>query len=80
MNLKNILFGNGEKNTEDGTSKLVPVKEIYGGVIALKNGKFVTVLEVLPLNFYLKSELSRRTLYPALRRFLKPHRRNCRLL
>ena len=34
----------------------MPVKEIYGGVIALKNGKFVTVLEVLPLNFYLKSE------------------------
>ena len=52
MNLKNILFGNGDKNAEDGTSKLVPVKEIYGGVIALKSGKFVTVLEVLPLNFY----------------------------
>ena len=55
MNLKNILFGNGDKNAEDGTERLVPIKEIYGGVIALKNGKFVTVLEVLPLKFYLNS-------------------------
>ena len=46
MNLKNILFGNVDKNTEDGTERLVPVKEIYGGVIALKNGKFMTVSEL----------------------------------
>ena len=78
MNLKNILFGNGDKNTEDGTERLVSVKEIYGGVIALKNGKFVTVLEVLPLNFYLNPSFSRRTLYPALRRFLKPRLMSCK--
>ena len=71
MNLKNILFGNGEKNTEDGTERLVPVKEIYGGVIALKNGKFVTVLEVLPLNFYLKSELEQKNIISGFAAFLK---------
>ena len=69
MNLKNILFGNGDKNTEDGTERLVPVKEIYGGVIALKNGKFVTVLEVLPLNFYLKSELEQKNIISGFDRF-----------
>ena len=71
MNLKNILFGNGDKNTEDGTERLVPVKEIYGGVIALKNGKFVTVLEVLPLNFYLKSELEQKNIISGFAAFLK---------
>ena len=69
MNLKNILFGNGDKNTEDGTERLVPVKEIYGGAIALKNGKFVTVLEVLPLNFYLKSELEQKNIISGFDRF-----------
>ena len=78
MNLKNILFGNGDKNAEDGTERLVPVKEIYGGVIALKNGKFVTVSEVLPLNFYLKSELEQKNIYPALRHFLKQRRMSCK--
>ena len=71
MNLKNILFGNVDKNTEDGTERLVPVKEIYGGVIALKNGKFVTVLEVLPLNFYLKSELEQKNIISGFAAFLK---------
>ena len=71
MNLKNILFGNGDKNTEDGTERLVPVKEIYGGVIALKNGRFVTVLEVLPLNFYLKSELEQKNIISGFAAFLK---------
>lgn len=71
MNLKNILFGNGDKNAEDGTERLVPVKEIYGGVIALKNGKFVTVLEVLPLNFYLKSELEQKNIISGFAAFLK---------
>lgn len=71
MNLKNILFGNGDKNTEDGTERLVPVKEIYGEVIALKNGKFVTVLEVLPLNFHLKSELEQKNIISGFAAFLK---------
>lgn len=71
MNLKNILFGNGDKNAEDGTERLVPVKEIYGGVIALENGKFVTVLEVLPLNFYLKSELEQKNIISGFAAFLK---------
>ena len=57
MKLKNILFGRTSKNTDGGTKRLVPVSEIYGGVIALKSGKFVAAIEVLPLNFYLKSEL-----------------------
>ena len=70
MNLKNILFGNGDKNTEDGTERL-PVKEIYGGVIALKNGKFMTVSEVLPLNFYLKSEFEQKNIISGFAAFLK---------
>ena len=69
MTLKNILSGNGDKNAEDGTERLVPVKEIYGGVIALKNGKFVTVSEVLPLNFYLKSELEQKNIISGFDRF-----------
>ena len=71
MNLKNILFGSGDKNAEDGTERLVPVKEIYGGVIALKNGKFVVVIEVLPLNFYLKSELEQKNIISGFAAFLK---------
>ena len=69
MKLKNILFERTSKNTDGGTERLVPVSEIYGGVIALKNGKFVTIIEVLPLNFYLKSELEQKNIISGFDRF-----------
>ena len=71
MKLKNILFGRTSKNTDGGTERLVPVSEISGEVIALKNGKFVSVIEVLPLNFYLKSELEQKNIISGFAAFLK---------
>lgn len=41
---------------EDSTQKWLPVKNIKNGVVLLKDGRYVKVIEVLPVNFYLKSE------------------------
>lgn len=41
---------------ENSTQKWLPIKDIKNGVVILKDGRYVKVLEVLPVNFYLKSE------------------------
>lgn len=60
MNLKSILFG----TTETGgvkygmaadTKDWLPLTEIRNGIIRLKDGRFIKLLEITPINFYLKS-------------------------
>ena len=51
----------GAKNTtghtyENSTQKWLPIENIRNGIIILKDGRYIKVVEVLPVNFYLKSE------------------------
>ena len=70
--LKSIVFGvPKEQINNDSTESLVPVKNISDGIIQLNNGKYVTVLEVLPLNFYLKSELEQKNIISGFAAWLK---------
>lgn len=70
--LKSLIFGDLKKqNNNASTEILVPVKRISDGIIELNNGKFVTVLEVLPLNFYLKSELEQKNIISGFASWLK---------
>ncbi len=70
--LKSIVFGvPKEQINNDSTESLVPVKSISDGIIQLNNGKYVTVLEVLPLNFYLKSELEQKNIISGFAAWLK---------
>ena len=60
MDLKQLLFGGGAKASaaepfRDSIQAWLPIKNIVGGVVVTKDGRFVKILEVLPVNIYLKS-------------------------
>lgn len=52
-NAKNSL-GNYYDNS---TQKWLPIQNIQNGIVILKDGRYIKVVEVLPVNFYLKSEV-----------------------
>ena len=52
---KKPVFVNGSR-FPNGTQSLVPPADIRRGVIITKDGRYIKLLEVLPVNFYLKSE------------------------
>lgn len=61
MNMKQLIFGGGVKNAGSvqgvyagSVQDWLPIKNIIGGVIIAKDNRFIKVLEVLPINFYLK--------------------------
>ena len=45
----------GGKNYDNSTQAWLPIETITNGIVVLKDGRFIKVLEVLPVNFYLKS-------------------------
>ena len=60
--IKEFLFGNQNQNSENtydfpnGTGSIVPIDNISDGVIITDDGRYIKILEVLPVNFNLKSE------------------------
>lgn len=48
-----------------------PIKDIKNGIIILKNGEYVKIVEVVPVNFKLKSAADKRFLILNYRAFLK---------
>lgn len=42
---------------ESSTQKWLPIETIINGIVVLKDGRYIKVVEVLPVNFYLKSEV-----------------------
>ena len=42
---------------ENSTQKWLPIETVTNGVIVLKDGRYIKILEILPVNFYLKSEV-----------------------
>lgn len=77
MNLKELIFGGGVKTTagggayRDSIQAWLPVKNIIGGVIITKDNRFVKVLEVLPVNIYLKSPDDRQNIVSSFAAWLK---------
>lgn len=59
----NRLFSKKEtkvgKHYENSTQKWLPIEDIHDGIVQLKDGRYIKILEVLPVNFYLKSEVER---------------------
>jgi hypothetical protein len=60
MNLKQLLFGAQAPQTKTAqyphsTQKWIPVQDIRDGIIITKDGRYVKILEVMPVNFHLKS-------------------------
>ena len=77
MNLKELLFG--EIKGAGGSSDLyrdsiqswLPIKNIIGGVIVTKDNRFIKVLEVLPVNIYLKSPADQQAIISSFAAYLK---------
>lgn len=76
MDLKQLLFGGGAKAAaaepfRDSIQAWLPIKNIVGGVVVTKDGRFVKILEVLPVNIYLKSPNDRENIISSYAAWLK---------
>lgn len=76
MNLKEMIFGGSAKAGgggayRDSIQAWLPVKNIIGGVVITKDNRFVKILEVLPVNIYLKSANDRQNIISAFAAYLK---------
>lgn len=73
------FFSKGEKEKEkteeekrEQTAKdWLPIKEVKNGIVLLKNGQYIKILEIVPVNFKLKSRAEKRALIYNYRAFLK---------
>lgn len=77
MSMKGLLFG-GVSDTggsqslyRDSIQAWLPIKNIIGGVVITKDNRFVKILEVLPVNIYLKSPADRQNIITAFASYLK---------
>ncbi len=77
MNIKQLVFGQQPKDgtytskTESGIQQWLPIRTIVGGVVVTKDRRFIKILEVLPINFYLKPESEKQNIIAAYAAFLK---------
>ena len=60
MNVKELIFGGGVNAAgggawQDSIQAWLPIKNIVGGVVVTRDNRFIKILEVLPVNIYLKS-------------------------
>ena len=77
MNLKELLFGGGVQSGDSGGAyrdsiqAWLPIKNIIGGVVITKDNRFVKILEVLPVNIYLKSAIDRQNIISSFASYLQ---------
>lgn len=77
MGLKELIFGGvkgvgGHENTFQGSiQEWLPIRAITGGVVITKDGRFIKILEVLPVNIYLKSPSDRQAIIESFASYLK---------
>ena len=68
MNIKELIFGGGVKTASgggayrDSIQAWLPIKNIRGGVVVTRDNRFIKILEVLPVNIYLKSANDRQNI------------------
>ncbi len=77
MNIKEMIFGGGVKTAggsgayRDSIQAWLPLKNIMGGVVVTRDNRFVKILEVLPVNIYLKSPNDRQNIIANYAAYLK---------
>jgi hypothetical protein len=78
VGLKELIFGGNVKVHDKGgggyagsVQEWLPVKAIVDGVIVTKDGRFVKVTEVLPVNFHLKTPVERQNIIYYFASYLK---------
>lgn len=84
--IKEILVGTPNKNEAilnhfpNGSGSIVPICDISDGVIITDDGRYVKVLEILPVNFNLKSETEQINIIWYMAGFLKVAPENLQIL
>ena len=74
---RRIILFRGVKSGDDGGTyrdsiqAWLPIKNIIGGVVITKDGRFVKILELLPVNIYLKSPNDRQNIISSFAAYLK---------
>lgn len=77
MNLKELIFGEGVHTGgsggvyRDSVQAWLPIKNIIGGVVITKDNRFVKIMEVLPVNIYLKSAIDRQNIISSFASYLQ---------
>ena len=77
MNVKELLFGGiadaggNDGLYRDSIQSWLPIKNIIGGVVITRDNCFVKILEVLPVNIYLKSPADRQNIIASFASYLK---------
>ena len=77
MKLKEMIFGGNVRSGSDSGAyrdsiqAWIPIKNIMGGVFITKDDRFVKILEVLPVNIYLKSPNDRQNIISSFAAYLK---------
>ena len=78
MNVKELIFGGAVSGNmgslgayRDSIQAWLPIQAIVGGVAVTKDKRFIKILEVLPVNIYLKSPADRQNIISAFASYLK---------
>ena len=76
MSIKKALFGGGVEtgataSYQGSIQDWLPVKNIIGGVVITKDNRFIKILEIVPVNIYLKSAEDRQAIVEAFAAYLK---------
>ncbi len=76
MNIKGLIFGGAVKTAgggawRDSIQAWLPIKNIVDGVVVTRDNRFVKILEVLPVNIYLKSPNDRQNIIASYASWLK---------
>ena len=74
--MKNLFSKkDGEKSFgkyyESSTQKWLPIETVTGGLVLLKDGRYIKILEILPVNFYLKSDVEQENIIYYFASYLK---------
>lgn len=59
------------KYYEGSTQKWLPIETVTGGLVLLKDGRYIKIAEVLPVNFYLKSSIEQENIIYYFSSYLK---------
>ena len=75
IEMQKILTGSKTHAVQEpypnGTQAFVPVQQIKDGIVCTKDGRYVKILEVLPVNFHLKSPMEQETIIYYFAAYLK---------
>lgn len=76
MSIKELILGGSVKAAGSGAYRdsiqaWLPIKNIMGGVVITRDNRFIKILEVLPVNIYLKSANDRQNIIASYAAYLK---------